>query len=229
MENWRQSTLYDTVEVSDLGQIRRKSTGRILVQHTNPRTGYTFCLIPFKHNGRYCLTVRTARLIAREFIGPCPKGLQINHKNLDKRDNAASNLEYVTQSQNILHSHRLHGVPKHHKVTKVLSPAEYTRAFELARDGTSQVEIGRILGVTNGAVSKLLRGKTKPRAFVPSQRKIPVTVPRSVWDNRQWLAEMLNSGHGVQFISRCCKGASRWTILSRLREYGLRDGGDTCS
>jgi len=44
-------------------------------------------------------------LVAIHFIGPCPLGkTEINHKDLDKRNNHWSNLEWVTHSYNILHA-----------------------------------------------------------------------------------------------------------------------------
>lgn len=44
------------------------------------------------------------RLVADAFLGPCPVGHEVNHQNLDKADNRAANLEYVTRSENMLHA-----------------------------------------------------------------------------------------------------------------------------
>ena len=44
------------------------------------------------------------RVIAMSFIGPS-NGLQVNHKDLDKGNNAVENLEYVTVAENHLHFH----------------------------------------------------------------------------------------------------------------------------
>lgn len=49
------------------------------------------------------------RLVAENFLGPCPEGSEVNHKNGIKADPRLENLEYVTRSQNATHSHRVLG------------------------------------------------------------------------------------------------------------------------
>ena len=53
---------------------------------------------------RHCFKVH--RLVALGFI-PNPTGAkEVNHKNGDKADNSAGNLEWATRSENILHAFR---------------------------------------------------------------------------------------------------------------------------
>lgn len=40
------------------------------------------------------------RVVAEAFYGKCPKGLEVNHKDSDRKNNHPLNLEYVTKSQN---------------------------------------------------------------------------------------------------------------------------------
>ena len=44
------------------------------------------------------------RLVADAFIGPCPAGKQINHKDGNPQNNSINNLEYVTPKENIEHA-----------------------------------------------------------------------------------------------------------------------------
>lgn len=54
-----------------------------------------------------CRTVHS--LVALTFIGPRPAKYQINHKDGNKHNNELSNLEYVTMSENMLHSYKYLG------------------------------------------------------------------------------------------------------------------------
>lgn len=46
------------------------------------------------------------RLVAAAFIGPCPTGKQVNHKDGNSLNNHKGNLEYATPSENIKHAWR---------------------------------------------------------------------------------------------------------------------------
>lgn len=47
------------------------------------------------------------KIVSRSFIGPRPKGKQINHKDGNKLNNLASNLEYLTPLENTHHAIKL--------------------------------------------------------------------------------------------------------------------------
>ncbi len=49
--------------------------------------------------------------VARAFLGPRPKGLEVNHKNGNRMDCRPSNLEYATRKKNAEHAARLGLMP----------------------------------------------------------------------------------------------------------------------
>lgn len=105
-ERWLPVVGYEGLyEISDHGRLRRIKSGIGV-----PRTGIP--LVPCDNNGyrQYTLhdgkqaVIAAHRLVADAFLGPRPPGLQVNHKNLDKADNRAENLEYVSCADNVRHS-----------------------------------------------------------------------------------------------------------------------------
>jgi hypothetical protein len=59
----------------------------------------------------YCLCVNGVvvqrlahRLVAEAFLGPIPKGTEVNHKNAKKGDNRVENLEYLSRRDNLMHA-----------------------------------------------------------------------------------------------------------------------------
>lgn len=44
------------------------------------------------------------KIVAESFIGPCPARHEVNHKDTNRENPRATNLEYVTRKQNIEHA-----------------------------------------------------------------------------------------------------------------------------
>ena len=109
-EAWRPIEVDGTYSVSNFGRVRSergRGAGTILVGSLN-KSGYRQVALYF--NGQYTHR-RVAVLVTRAFLGPCPPGLEINHKDEsgDKTDDRLSNLEYTTKSKNCLHRSRVLG------------------------------------------------------------------------------------------------------------------------
>lgn len=82
---------------------------------SNSRFTKTTKLKPFLHNGylqvhlyhnRQRIQKTIHSLVADKYLGPCPAGMEINHKDGNKLNNHPSNLEYVTHKENIRHAVR---------------------------------------------------------------------------------------------------------------------------
>ena len=104
----------DSHEVSNFGRIRSKDRyvsrnntdllkkGQFITLNVTPK-GYLRFQIT-SHGKRNNLLVH--RAVAESFIGPPPQeDYQINHKDGDKKNNHISNLEWVTQSENMNHAY----------------------------------------------------------------------------------------------------------------------------
>jgi hypothetical protein len=76
--------------------------GRVLKQKYQRGPGY-FC-VGICSGGKRGENIRVHKLVTETFLGPCPAGLCVNHKDANKLNNHISNLEYATQSRNVRHA-----------------------------------------------------------------------------------------------------------------------------
>jgi len=99
---WRPVVGYEGLyEVSSVGEVRSLRSGKLMA--TPPADGrYPVVVL----SGPIAVKTHAVhRLVAVAFLGPCPEKCQVNHKDGCKVNNAISNLEYVTQSENIRHAY----------------------------------------------------------------------------------------------------------------------------
>jgi hypothetical protein len=109
------------------------------------------------------MTKTVHRLIARTFLGPCPAGLLVNHKNGIKTDNRACNLEYVTKSQNALHGIALGLSPvlRGEEVGNArLSANDVIAIRRRAEAGERNLEISRDYGITRQYAGRVIARET---------------------------------------------------------------------
>ena len=102
------------------------------------------------------------RLVADAFLGPCPIGHEVNHKNLDKADNRTANLEYVTRSENLLHRSAAGIGRGERNGTSVLTEAivREIRARYRYGGGPGYKRLGHDYGVSWGTVRDIISRRT---------------------------------------------------------------------
>ena len=99
------------------------------------------------------------RLVATHFIGNISKGLVINHKNGNKHDNNVSNLEIVTQQQNIDHSMRtglFTAIGENHYAAKLTDQDVVEIRQKYAQGCISQRALADMYGVKQSTVFKIV-------------------------------------------------------------------------
>ncbi len=152
-------------QVSDLGRIRglnrtdtigRRVSGRILKGGVN---NWGYRQVRLRRNGNKARLFCVHRIVAEIFIGPCPEGHEVNHKNGTKLDNRPVNLEYVTPKENVAHAYKLGliSLPSGPNPMSKLIPSEVVAIRKLYGKGKrTQAEIARQFHVTPSAISKIV-------------------------------------------------------------------------
>lgn len=112
-EIWRNVVGYEGIySVSSLGRIRRDKpgkgrcvVGRIMKTRLTPAGYPIVCLT----GSEPCVQKDYAvhKLVAAAFLGPCPIGKEVNHKDGNKSNPRQDNLEYITQKENHEHASRM--------------------------------------------------------------------------------------------------------------------------
>src|ERR1019366_3094708 len=108
-EIWKTVVSNNAYVVSNMGRIKRtgwvngaKATNRLLGY--NLENGYREIAMYNPDHSRKTRLIH--QVVTEAFLGPCPSGMEVNHKDGNKRNNSLDNLEYVTPSQNIQHALR---------------------------------------------------------------------------------------------------------------------------
>lgn len=98
-EIWKPVTDWDGLyEVSSLGRVANVRLGRILSAGANG-TGYLKVRLNYRDR---TTQVYVHQLVARAFHGLPGPGQEVRHKNAERSDNRACNLEWGTRGENML-------------------------------------------------------------------------------------------------------------------------------
>ena len=99
------------------------------------------------------------RLVAMAFAAPRPGGTQVNHIDGNKANNMASNLEFVSASENQQHRHAALGQnngESHHKAK--LTRAAIAAAMSMRESGRTLHSIAATFGVCRSTIGRALNG-----------------------------------------------------------------------
>ena len=96
-EEWRTIPGWEAFAVSSCGRIRKVATGELKSQSFKGQDGYVG--VRFARADK-SWTPLTATVVALAFHGPKPAGMTIDHKDGNKSNNRADNLEYVSNRVN---------------------------------------------------------------------------------------------------------------------------------
>ena len=185
-EKWRQMLCPVSGEavlgrmVSSLGRLRMGS-GHIssgCVRGGYPATRYSSIL------GYRSESVH--RLVALAFLGPAPscERWHVNHKDGDKANNTAANLEYVTPAENMAHYWKNRATQHERKLRSDSKPV-WSRAFNSNNGWTwhqSTTSAAQVLGLRSGLISHCVnRRQRQTGGFEFRAADVFETLPGEEW------------------------------------------------
>lgn len=210
-EEWRNIEGFEGVyQVSNLGRV--KSLSRAVPNQTSiPIRKTQIMKQRFNANGYLCVRIQVNkktkgksvhRLVAQAFI-PNPQNKPfVNHKCGIKADNRVSELEWVTNQENTIHSYRL-GLQKPnrhllgHKGSSChnsIPVTQYTLDGAFVKNWDCQADVKRALNINQAHISDCCRGKRNTvRGFIWKYTNDPNKASERISKTIQELVESLPS------------------------------------
>ena len=166
-EEWKLISDFPDYMISDLGRVMRitqsKGTsqaitypGKILKAHKNG-PGYLF--VGLVKDGKSHLK-EIHKLVTEAFLGPCPKGKEVNHKDGIRKHNELDNLEYLTRSENQRHAYNigLRARGSEHWSAKLIE-SDIFEIIRMRKQGISQYRIADRFNVSRESIRDILLGR----------------------------------------------------------------------
>ncbi len=160
--------------VSNFGRVRRDlkacgtQAGKIFALNANSSK---YIQVKLRDESKKQQSFLVHRLVAEAFIGPRPLGMQIDHKDGLRTNNAASNLEYVHPKENVRRAMSMGLINKNgenHPQAKLNN--EKVRAIrDLNSQGASSTAIAKKFGVSLSTVSLIVLQKTWKLTVTPKE------------------------------------------------------------
>ena len=152
---WRTITEASNYEVSTNGQVRNRTTKKILKGRLS-KNGYLQVSIKIDATQKFCNRY-IHRLVALHFIQNPNNKREVNHIDGNKENNTLSNLEWVTSSENQKHRHLIGN-----KKTSNRHIGMFNKKGEMVKDFNSILEAVAYFNKTSRVnIDNALQGKQK--------------------------------------------------------------------
>ena len=155
MELWRMVEGHPSYSVSNKGRIRNNKTGYILKPYVTGYKNNQYLTVDIKKR-----TTRVHRLVALAFVDNPDNKPEVNHKDGNHFNNEASNLEWVTGSENCIHAYRVLNRRKFYgsdnKTSKRVIRVEDGKVYGSLQEAAADVGLKRHTGI-----SQVLNGTQK--------------------------------------------------------------------
>lgn len=157
-EEWKPVIGFSNYEVSSLGRFRNVKRGKFLKPSWNKGRQYLYANFVQDGVRKNC---RAHRVVAIHFIENPENLPQVNHKDCDKDNNRADNLEWVGRSRNMEHA-KENGRMWSHKgelaYNSKLKNETVLKIVEEHKKGKSHSEVARMFGTNYSNVAHIIRG-----------------------------------------------------------------------
>lgn len=153
-EIWKDVSGYEGVyQISNRGRLRRMfKKGERLLSGKKDKDGYIEVILSKKQNKKF---FRLHRLVADAFIENPENKPAVNHKDKNVQNNDVTNLEWVTHSENIVHSF-LTGRNVYKKPV-----TQYSKDGKVVNRWCSISEAAEFLGISYPNISACCHGRLK--------------------------------------------------------------------
>jgi len=163
-EKWKTIKGFKDYAISNCGKVKRLTPARgtkvgHILKPWKISDGYL--IIELRKNGE-SYSKLIARLVTENFIGPCPEGQECNHKDGVKTNNNINNLEWVTHSQNIIHSIKtgLRPMGENRTQAKLTNYKVKEIKHLLKNTNLSFEKIAKLFGVSDSTINDIKQGVT---------------------------------------------------------------------
>lgn len=169
MEIWKDIQGYEGLyQVSNYGKVRSlhyRHTDEIKELFLKPHNRGYLQVELHKNGKRRMFTVH--RLVALAFVDGFSESREVNHIDENKHNNRAENLEWVSTSENVLHSVSHRKKVESRNYPKFHARSDKCKVVQLSLDGVpirqwdSTIEVKQELGYSDWSIKQCCRGKRK--------------------------------------------------------------------